>query len=293
MPRWVRFLVLLALLVMLGWVAWVVFDFPPPRLLLRYGFPPAGGPTGRHRDIEGLTYIELSAGYFRMGSHHLCERGDLLGLVDSVLGTDWGTRPEHNGTECPTRWVEIAEPFWIATTEITNRVFEDEIYDHERCAYSSEDDQPAVRVSWWSARRYCRKISEWSDFVLRLPTEEEWEYACRAGTDTEYFFGDAPDTMCEHTHHETENGSDPWDSEQKPLIVGGRKPNPWGLIDMVGNVWEWCENDGPTSNVRIFRGGGCRSGSNDCRSATRRWTVPGRRIAFLGFRPVMTLPEKP
>jgi len=242
--------------------------------------------------IEGLKFIELSPGYFRMGSHHLCERGNILGLLGSLIGTEWGTAPEHARTECPRRWVEIPEPFWIATKEVTNEQFESYTDDHERCEYSSEDDQPAGRVSLWGAMRFCQNAYDWSktEQVLRLPTEEEWEYACRAGTTTEYFFGDAPKALEVYAHYEAD---DTWESDEKPIVVGSMKPNPWGLFDMTGNVWEWCSSEGPKGDSRVIRGGGCRSGSGDCRSATRRWTVPGRRIAFLGFRPVLVLQKQP
>jgi formylglycine-generating enzyme required for sulfatase activity len=185
--------------------------------------------------------------------------------------------------------VEIEEPFWIATTEITNYTYEDFAYeDDRRCEYSSEDNHPAVRVSWWGARRFCRELGEaFEEYEFRLPTEEEWEYACRAGTTTAYFSGEEPDTLANWAWYETGDSPFPWNSERKPSPVGQKEPNPWGLHDILGNVWEWTESPGPNADTRVFRGGGCRSGPGDLRSATRRWTVKGRRIAFLGFRPVM------
>lgn len=268
--------------------AWVTLDWPPPRLILKYGLPSAGGPTGKTEEFGGIRFIELSPGYFRMGSHHLCEKGDLLGLLGSMLGTEWGTVAEHRRTECPRGWVEIEEPFFFAVTEITNEQFENWV-DHDRDKYSSEDDQPVGKVSWWAANRFCRRFSAvgGEEYQCRLPTEEEWEYACRAGTTTEYPFGDDPEDLATHAHYEAGDQAITWSSDQLPQAVGGRHANPWGLMDMLGNVWEWCSSAGPEGATRIIRGGGCRSGSDDCRSATRRWTVPGRRIAFLGFRPVM------
>jgi formylglycine-generating enzyme required for sulfatase activity len=268
--------------------AWAVFDLPPPRLLFKYGLPPVGGPTGKTLEREGLTFIELSPGYYRMGSHALCEKGDLLGIVGSFLGFEWGTPPEHDRTECPRRWVEIPEPFFIATTEVPNEVFERFIDEHERCDYSLKDRHPAVRVSWWTANRFCDRFTEYiwkTGQLCRLPTEEEWEYACRAGTTSRYFFGEDPGRLA--TYAAARPDGPPFPEGGKPRLVAGLLPNPWGLFDITGNVWEWCANDGPTSEVRIFRGGGCRSGPEDCRCATRRWTVPGRRIAFLGLRPVL------
>ena len=120
MRRRFRILLLIALLALSGWGVWVILDWPPPVLLLKYGLPPAGGPTGKTKEIEGIKFIEISPGYYRMGSHYLCEKGDLLGFVGSLVGMDWGTPPKHLRTECPQGWAEIKEPFWIAETEVTN-----------------------------------------------------------------------------------------------------------------------------------------------------------------------------
>jgi formylglycine-generating enzyme required for sulfatase activity len=225
-----------------------------------------------------------------MGSHYLCERGDLLGRVGALVGFDWGTKPEHRRDECPRRWVEIPEPLWIATTEVTNLTYEQVIYEEDRRdKYSSQDEQPAVYVSFWGAKRFCRELDDsLEEYDFRLPTEEEWEYACRAGSTAEYFFGDDPAALGDYATYEKADSPFPWSSENRPGPVRAHRPNPWGLYDILGNVWEWTSSPGPSDDeTRVIRGGGCRSGTGDLRSATRRWTVRGRRIAFLGFRPVM------
>lgn len=116
------------LVVVSGVFLWLAFDWPPPRLLLAYGLPPAGGPTGRKMEVEGLEFVEISAGYFRMGSHFDCEPGDLTGRIGAALGLEVGVPPRHGGLEitrtltttwfqdCPVHWVEAEKPFWIATT---------------------------------------------------------------------------------------------------------------------------------------------------------------------------------
>jgi formylglycine-generating enzyme required for sulfatase activity len=95
------------------------------------------------------------------------------------------------------------------------------------------DGFPAINVSHFAAMEYCRWLSAKTGKDYRLPTEAEWEYACRAGTTTAYFFGDDPSQLGEYAWF-SEN------SNEKPHLVGKKKPNPWGLYDMHGNVAEWC-----------------------------------------------------
>ena len=151
----------------------------------------------------------------------------------------------------------------------------------------NQPEQPVVGVSWDEARAFC----EWAGG--RLPTEAEWEYACRAGTITEYSFGDDAKDLGEYAWF-GENS----DGHTQP--VGAKKPNPWGLYDMHGNVWEWCQ-DGfdsgyyakspsddppgpPKAALRVSRGGGWAGGAVVCRSAVRGGGGPACRSGDLGFR---------
>ena len=129
---------------------------------------------------------------------------------------------------------------------------------------------------------------------FRLPTEAQWEYACRAGSTTKYCFGDDETTLGDYAWYSA-------NSDSKTHPVGQKKPNAWGLYDMHGNVWEWCQDwydsgyyakspeDDPTGPAtgpcRVIRGGGWGSGvAGGCRSAGRRYTGPGHRSEDLGFR---------
>jgi formylglycine-generating enzyme required for sulfatase activity len=165
----------------------------------------------------------------------------------------------------------------------------------------TEDDKPVVKISWHEASTFCRTLSELpaekgAGRSYRLPTEAEWECACRAGSKTLYPFGD----------DETILGEYAWlmmNSDLRTHSVGAKKPNAWGLYDIQGNVWEWCSDqygpygrgssNDPTGPVngsdRITRGNdwGC-SVDAGCASSRRGGNDPSTRLPYLGFRIAMT-----
>ncbi|MDB4621624.1 formylglycine-generating enzyme family protein, partial [Rubripirellula sp.] len=159
-----------------------------------------------------------------------------------------------------------------------------------------ESNNPVEQVSWEDAVEFCRKLSELpaeksAGRVYRLPTEAEWEYACRAGTTTKYSFGDDDSELGDYAWFSGNSG-------QTSHPVGVKQPNAWGLYDMHGNVWEWCQDrygDYPGRTVtnpsgansgsgRVFRGGSWSRTAGFCRSAYRVRYYPSYRYFSIGFR---------
>ena len=155
--------------------------------------------------------------------------------------------------------------------------------------WSGYENYPVIYVSWYGANEYAKWIGG------ALPTEAQWEYACRAGSTTAYCFGDSSDSLGDYAWYDDNS-----DGHTHP--VGQKKPNAWGLYDMHGNVWEWCadwydsslyedETDptGPTSGPSVIKDihvmrGGCKICCVDCRSASRHYTSAGATYANIGFR---------
>ncbi len=152
-------------------------------------------------------------------------------------------------------------------------------------------DNPVVNVGWDDAAAFCTWLSEKTGSTYRLPTEAEWEYAARAGTDWEYAGCNTYEELGDYAWYDA-------NSENRTRGVGRKNPNPFGLYDMSGNVWEWCwdwygnysaevQNDpkGPDQgDDRVYRGGGWSGGAWACRVSFRSFNSPGNRGDFLGFR---------
>jgi len=296
-----RIVILLVALFLVGVavIAWTLAGLPPVKYVLRYGLTPGCEPTGQTREFEGVTFVEIGPGIFRMGSTANAEGGDWLGKVCKPFGLPWGKQPEPSD-EMPVRWVEFPLGFWIATTEITNAQYERFKPKHERSESSKGDDTPVVDVSWQDAKDYCAWLSGKSRHTIRLPSEAEWECACRAGGAGEFTFGDDEERLSEYAWF-----GDDWESGTR--AVATKRPNRWGLFDLHGNVWEWCEDtwhdsyhdapgDGSAwvdegSPFRVFRGGCFGFPAVRCRSACRFGYPPVRRDWNLGFRPAFVPSE--
>ena len=209
-------------------------------------------------------------------------------MVDIPAGTFWmGTDnpPMEDWDEAPRREVKI-DAFRMSATEITNAQYEafDPTHKRGEQGFSTGDDEAVIMVSWDDAAAYCRWLSEQTGKHYRLPTEAEWEYACRAGTTTAYNTGD---TFPEEQWKVQKNTRD---KEYVSLQVAQFEPNAWGLYDMHGNVEEWCADeyvsspwfeDGRYVNTR---GGSHNTPVQYLRSANRSAALRGDKSVLRGFR---------
>jgi formylglycine-generating enzyme required for sulfatase activity len=181
--------------------------------------------------------------------------------------------------------VKITKPFFISSCEVTQRQYEQVMGSspwESKPLVKEKAGHAASHITWDEAVEFCRKLSEQENEQYRLPTEAEWEYACRAGTAATWSFGDDGVLLDDHGWYD-ENAYH--DGEQYPHRVGQKLPNAWGLYDMHGNVWEWCQDwyagydarkkesvdpTGPKNGeYRVWWGGSFASAMTNTRSATR------------------------
>lgn len=237
------------------------------------------GAAERYRKYVEKDMVEIPAGEFVMGSPE-----DEAGRDDDET--------QHR--------VRLSR-FLISRYPVTNRLYElfDPNHRQRRDEFSSEDDQPVIWVNWYEAVMFCRWLG------CRLPTEAQWEYACRAGTTTPFNTGDNLTTEQANYH-----GNYPYKDYpkgkylEKTTPVGSYAPNAWGIYDMHGNVWEWCQDwydgnyyeackkqgtvadpQGPESGSRrVLRGGSWFNFAHDCRCAFRDYYGPDYRFSSIGFR---------
>jgi uncharacterized protein (TIGR02996 family) len=163
-------------------------------------------------------------------------------------------------------------------------------------------NRPVENVSWEDTLGFCAALSGSTGLRVELPSEAEWEYACRAGTTTEYHCGNVLNTdLANYDGNHSWNGSPKGVHREETTDVGSFPPNPWGLFDLHGNVWEWCADayapytgDDRTdpevkdinsdNSLRVLRGGSWYVSPLYCRAACRGWYAPASRSSFIGFR---------
>lgn len=235
--------------------------------------------------VTGMEFVTIPAGSFEMGS------------PSSESG-------RHGDEE---RHSVYVSSFEIMTTEVTQGMWEevmgttiDEMrsrseFDYGLTGSGSGSGYPMYYVSWNDCQDFIAKLNDLDpDHTYRLPSEAEWEYACRAGTTTRFYWGDS--------HSESTVGRYCWYEENSggnTHPVGTKPPNAWGLYDMLGNVWEWCQDvytsdydDCPTNGSvyrgsgsnRVLRGGSWLFNARYCRSAYRFFNSPVDSFSDLGFR---------
>ena len=251
----------------------------------------------------GMDLVLVRPGEFMMGAG----RGEVARLLErhKTDDSDWfnDERPVHR--------VRITKPFYVAKHETTNAQFRQFAPGHRSRRFMGHDldqgDQPAVWVSWQQAVAFCSWLSKREGRSYRLPTEAEWEYACRAGTQTPFHWGSTVGVRrLNYADRSTsfsgrDEGAD--DGFAAAARVGSYPPNPFGLHDMLGNVWEWCADrygkgyyasspqadpPGPSAGVmRVCRGGAWNVFAPDARCAKRGAYLPSDGDPWIGFRVVM------
>jgi sulfatase modifying factor 1 len=251
---------------------------------------PGAGPepytnTGWARAIihekSGIELVYIPAGSFTMGS------------PQGEEGRDGDEGPQHQ--------VTLSQGFYLGKTEVTQAQWEKVTGKNPSDFQNAGPTAPVENVSWDDCQAFCKEAGS----GLRLPLEAEWEYACRAGTTTAFHYGDSLDASManfdgDYPYGEGKKG----EYRETTIAVGQFKPNAWGLYDMHGNVWEWCQDwigdypagavrdpRGPDSGAdRVLRGGGWYNFARYCRSASRNGRRPDYRIRNFGLRVARSAP---
>lgn len=195
-----------------------------------------------------------------------------------------------NHSEKPVHRVSITEGFWMGIVPVTQFQFE-AVLGYNLSTFRGLD-RPVDNVSWFDAQEFCKEFGKLTSRAIRLPTEAEWEYACRAGTTSDYWTGyNFDDLKCAGWYD--------CNSNRQTQPVGKLAKNPWGLYDVHGNVAEWCQDwyrgyytaedqtdpqGQPDGDERVTRGGSWYAAAEFCRAAVRRGHVPSYRSDTVGFR---------
>jgi formylglycine-generating enzyme required for sulfatase activity len=243
------------------------------------GTAPGGAPPGMlastgntWRNSLGIEFVLVPAGKFMMGS-------------------DKGADDEK-----PVHEAHLSMPFYLGKYEVTQGQWQ-AVMGNNPSRFKGDANLPVEHVTWEDVQAFIRKLNaRESGTKYRLPTEAEWEYAARAGTTTDYSFGDDPRLLGEYAWY-AEN------AEHKTHPVGQKKANVWGLHDMHGNVWEWVQDwyskpypsgtvtdpQGPAAgSIRVYRGGSWITHARNCRVSYRNDQGPGGRVVYIGFRLLWT-----
>jgi formylglycine-generating enzyme required for sulfatase activity len=255
------------------------------------GSPPAPISRDAVTNSVGMKMIHVPAGKFMMGSR---DSAAAVGAKSRDAGRRYAD--EH-----PQHLVSITQGYYIGATEVTQAQWE-AVMGSDPSTFEG-DDLPVEGVSWNDAVEFCEKLSRKEGKTYRLPTEAEWEYACRAGTRTPFHTGETVGTdQANFDGHDVYGNGRKGEYRQTTTKAGSFAPNAFGLYDMHGNVAEWCSDwydeqydparpsvdpkGPPTGKSRVFRGGSWNDFPSRCRSANRDGDWPVVRKYVIGFRVV-------
>ena len=210
----------------------------------------------------------------------------LMGSPDSDSNAFGDEKPQHR--------VQITKPFYLGKHLVTQEQWQAVMGSNP--SYFKVPRNPVERVSWEDCQKFLGKLNGRAGnpaVRFQLPTEAQWEYACRAAMRTKYCFGNEESQLGDYAWYDANSGG-------ATYPVGEQRPNAWGLHDMYGNVWEWCADwfsdgyyagspaddpTGPAAGIsRVCRGGSWGCTTRFCRSAFRGRNAPGNRSGDLGFR---------
>jgi len=246
-----------------------------------------------------MDFVWCPPGSFMMGSSLAGQKSAIKALPADLKQDTRQSTLAAIQNEGPQHRVTFTKGFWMAKTEVTQAHWKQVMGNNPGKFVDSGLDAPVETVSWNDCQAFIAKLNgilaKKKTGILRLPTEAEWEYASRAGTKTAYSFGDDATKLGDYAWFAGNSG-------MNTHPVGRKKPNPWGLYDMHGNVWEWCADfyekytadavtdpaEATTGQGRVGRGGGWDDFAADCRAAYRSFGRPADfKASPLGLRPVL------
>jgi len=278
---------------------------PPPVIPIPYLH---GWPADKIKALQQETATALAKPViFRDAFLQLGGAGPEMAVIPAgsfIMGSPAG-EAEREEDEGPQHFVTFPIPFAIGRYAVTFEEYDRFCLATRRSPVADagwgRGRRPVINVSWQDAQAYCAWLAGQTGKPYHLPTEAEWEYACRAGTETPFHWGDTiSPKQANYDGNYPYNGGAKGEYRQKTLPVGQLEPNAFGLYDMHGNVWEWCEDswhdnyqsaptdgsawvDGNSAN-RVLRGGSWSSHGRSVRSAYRNRNGPDYRNYYFGFR---------
>lgn len=194
------------------------------------------------------------------------------------------------GTANQPYFVSLTQPYYLQTTQVTQGQWR-VVMGQNPSKFQGDDWQPVEQISWDEIAPFIQRLNMLNEGFYRLPSEAEWEYACRTGNDHLYCFGDAEEQLGSHAWYDA-------NAQGRPHAVGMKRPSAWGLYDMHGNVWEWVADrfgaypggelidpKGPDrGNSRVMRGGSWSLGASYCKTKSRNYEASSYRASNLGVR---------
>lgn len=232
-----------------------------------------------------------------IGAVHVADNGNLEPSMARIAPGSFHMGSDGHPAEKPLHQVSINYAFEIGKTEITQGQWKAVMGDNPSSFNKCGDNCPVENVSWQDAHTFIKLLNQKTGKEYRLPSEAEWEYACRAGKHDEYCGGGDADKVAWFQTNSSNNTN----------RVANKMPNAWGLYDMSGNVWEWTQDcwhgdyqDAPANGSsresnncrkRVIRGGSWSSDLASLRTANRYYDHIGYRLEYVGFRIARTLPQ--